>query len=111
MINENLNQKPLVNIEIRPIDGSAPVEFPGIAQFVVITVPSIDPEHNTNAHLAVSPRLCAEIGMWLIQCSKAMVDGKDIPPLGQFEKKNPRSSIIQPGLLPKKNGIVRPGLN
>ena len=111
MINENLNQKPLVNIEIRPIDGSAPVERLGIAQYVLITVPSVDPEHKTDAFMNVSPRLCAEIGMWLIQCSKFMVDGKDLPPLGQFEKKNPRSPIIQPGLLPKKNGIVRPGLN
>lgn len=112
MINEHSGPSPAkAHIEIKPVDGSERIKLPNIAQYVVVAIPEVDPENKSEAFFCMSAERTAMVGIWLIQVSKAMRSNSPIPALGEFERKNPNSSIIQPGRLTKKNSIVKPGLN
>ncbi len=100
MINENNGPSPAkAHIEIKPVDGSASEIFPDIAQYVIITIPEKDPEHTSEARMCMGADRLAMVGIWLIQVSKALQQNQPIPPLGEFERKNPASPIIQPGRM------------
>lgn len=113
MINEHNGPSPVkAHIELKPTDGSAPEIFPDIAQYVIITIPENDPEHKSEARICMSAERLAMVGIWLIQVSKALQKNQPIPPLGEFERKNPASPIIQPGRMTRKtNNLYKPGLN
>ena len=107
----NQNSAPAkVHIEIKPIDGSEPEIFRNIAQFVLVTIPEIDAEHNSKFSGVMGAQTLAEIGVWFIQVSKVLANNTPIPALGEFIQKDRNSPIIQPGRLTKKNpnrGIVQ----
>jgi hypothetical protein len=113
MINEKSGSSPgRAHIEIKPADGSVPEILPNIAQYVVVAIPENDPEHNSKAFVCMGAERIAMVGIWLIQVSKALQSNQPIPPLGEFERKNPDSPIITPGRMTKRNSnILKPGLN
>ncbi len=107
----NQNSAPAkVHIKIKPIDGSEPIVHRNIAQYVLITIPEKDAEHNSEYSGIMGAQTLAEIGVWFIQVSKALANNTPIPALGEFIQKDRNSPIIQPGRLAKKNpdrGVIQ----